>query len=114
MKALDLEVSSKGTVSEEFSEDEILQADVRRLLKETSDQNDEKYFTLRRHMVSESDNEAIDFNLSNYLSFKLYRGSEDSALDEWFKYEARLNLEATDTIDIQFDFSEPKKVSRGS
>ena len=41
MKALDLEVSSKGTVSEEFSEDEILQADVRRLLKETSDQNDE-------------------------------------------------------------------------
>ena len=63
MKALDLEVSSKGKVSEDFYEDEISQAKVKRLLKATSFQDYDEHFTLRQQMVSEADNIDIDFDL---------------------------------------------------
>ena len=64
--------------------------------------------------MAQSMEEAKSFELSDYLSFVLRRGSEDSADRESLEFEVSVQRTLTDEIFFRIHFENPSKVSTGS
>lgn len=112
IRQLGVEVKAKGTVSEVFADDNT-----------TSDAASEDIFGVsaagegRRRLESTAETpepEQSGFDLSQYISFELRRGDEDSAPADKLGYNVIVNSLDEDRIYLDLQFENPDQVSIGS
>ena len=58
--------------------------------------------------------ERDDFELANFLRFKLERGGEDSAAPEDLNFKVKSDGVEGDELKFKFDFEKPEMVSIGA